>query len=68
MCSPPKPVFQPVSSKRHCSSHRHHQPEILTRAQQDLIKYVYESESSLVCTSYTTRRAQVSKEVGRKGT
>jgi len=40
--SPPRPVFQAVSSKRHCSSHRHHQPEILTRAQQDLIKYVYE--------------------------
>merc|ERR1712071_159199 len=39
---PPRPVFQTVSSKRHCSNHRHHKPEILTRAQQDLIKYVYE--------------------------
>ncbi|EFX74472.1 mapk-regulated corepressor-interacting protein 1-like [Daphnia pulex] len=47
--SPPRPVFQAVSTtnKRHFhSSHRHHhhhqQPEILTRSQQELIKYVYD--------------------------
>lgn len=58
--SPPRPVFQTAnltSNKRngHSSSHqhRHHhhhhqqsqqQPEILTRSQEELIKYVYESK------------------------
>ena len=52
--SPPRPVFQNVNNKRqnsHSSNHRHHhhqQQENLTRSQQELIKYVYESKLSLI--------------------